>query len=87
MRRVTNWLLFLLALAALALGLAAKGGFAHLPGSPLAFVVAAAVFAALLAIRALPLGVRRPVVFVVTLAALAALTAASPISSSSSSRT
>ena len=62
-----------LALAALALGLAAKGGFVHAPVSPIAFGVAAAVFAALLAIRALPLGVRRPVVFVVTLAALAAL--------------
>jgi membrane fusion protein, multidrug efflux system len=75
MRRVTNWLLFLLALASLALGVAAKAGFAHLPGSPIAFAAAAAVFAALLAIRQLPLGVRRPVVFVVTLAALAALTA------------
>ena len=74
MRRVTNWLLFLLALAALAVGLAAKGGFVHVPVSPIAFGVAAAAFAALLAIRALPLGVRRPVVFVVTLAALVALT-------------
>ena len=73
MRRVTNWLLLFLAVAALALGLAAKGGLVHLPVSPLAFGVAAAVFAALLAIRALPLGVRRPVVFVATLAALAAL--------------
>ncbi len=75
MRRVTNWVLFLLALAALALGLAAKAGFAHLPASPTAFGAAAAVFAALLAIRMLPLKVRRPVVFVVTLAALAGLTA------------
>ena len=75
MRRVTNWLLFLLALASLALAVAAKVGFAHLPGSPIAFVIAAAVFGALLAIRRLPLGVRRPVVFVVTFAALAALTA------------
>ena len=74
MRRVTNWLLFLLALASLALSLAGEAGFAHLPGSPIAFAAVAAVFAALLAIRRLPLGVRRPVVFVVTLAALAALT-------------
>ncbi len=73
MRRVTNWLLLLLALAALALGLAAKGGFVHAPVSPIALWVAAAVFAGLLAIRGLPLGVRRPVVFVVTFAALAAL--------------
>ncbi|HZZ61023.1 MAG TPA: efflux RND transporter periplasmic adaptor subunit [Roseiarcus sp.] len=74
MRRVTNWLLFLLAVLALALGAAAKVGYAHAPVSPTAFGAAAAVFAALLAIRALPLRVRRPVVFVVTLAALAALT-------------
>ncbi len=74
MRRVTTWLLILLTLAALALGLAAKGGFVHAPASPIAFGVAAAVFASLLAIRALPLGIRRPVVFLVTLAALAALT-------------
>jgi membrane fusion protein, multidrug efflux system len=75
MRRVTNRLLFLLALAALALGLAARAGFAHLPASPTAFGAAAAVFAALLVIRVLPLGVRRPVVFVVTLALLSGLTA------------
>jgi membrane fusion protein (multidrug efflux system) len=75
MRRVTNWLLLLLALAALALGLAAKAGLAHLPASPTVFGAAAAVFAALLGIRMLPLKARRPVVFVVTLAALAALTA------------
>jgi len=74
MRRVTNWLLLLLALAALALGLAAKAGFAHLPVSPTVFAAAAAVFAALLGIRVLPLKVRRPVVFVVTLAALGGLT-------------
>jgi membrane fusion protein, multidrug efflux system len=75
MRRVTNWLLFLLAVTALAFGLAAKAGYAHAPVSPTALGAAAAVFAALLVIRALPLGVRRPVVFVVTFAALAALTA------------
>ncbi len=74
MRRVMNWLLFLLALASLALSVAAQAGFAHLPVSPTAFGVIAAVFAALLVIRLLPLGVRRPVVFVVTLAALVALT-------------
>jgi membrane fusion protein, multidrug efflux system len=74
MRRVTNWLLFLLAFAALALGVAAKAGYAHAPVSPAALGAAAVLFAALLAIRSLPLNVRRPVVFVVTLAALAALT-------------
>src|SRR5271166_2240020 len=74
MRRVTSWLLFLLALAALALGVAEWVGFLHLAAPPLAFGVAAAVFAALLGIRSLPLGVRRPIVFLVTLALLVALT-------------
>jgi RND family efflux transporter MFP subunit len=75
MRRVTDWLLFLLALAALATGAAARLGWIVAPAPPIAFVVAAAVFAALLVIRSLPLRVRRPVVFLVTLALLAALTA------------
>src|SRR5208337_4919450 len=74
MRRVTSWLLFLLALAALALGVAERLGYLHLPAPPLALGVAAAVLAALLAIRSLPLGVRRPVVFLVTFALLVALT-------------
>ena len=74
MRRVTNWLLFLLALAALALGAAEQLGYLPLPAPPLALGVAAAVLAALLAIRSLPLGVRRPVVFLVTFALLVALT-------------
>jgi membrane fusion protein (multidrug efflux system) len=74
MRRATNWLLFLLAVAALAAGLAESLGILHAPVPPIAFGVAAAVFAALLGIRALPLGVRRPVVFAVTLALLVALT-------------
>ena len=74
MRRVTSWLLFLLALAALALGVAEWVGFLHLAAPPLAFGVAAAVFAALLGIRSLPLEVRRPIVFLVTLALLVALT-------------
>ncbi len=74
MRRVISWLLFLLALVALALGVAELLGFLHLSAPPLAFGVAAAVFAALLAIRSLPLKVRRPIVFLVTLALLVALT-------------
>ena len=74
MRRLTNWLLFLLAVALVALGAAAQLGLFHAPLPPLAFGAAAAVFAALLVIRALPLKVRRPVVFVVALALLAALT-------------
>jgi membrane fusion protein (multidrug efflux system) len=75
MRRVTNWLLVLLALAALAAGAAERVGVLKAPGSPIAFGIAAAVFAALLFIRALPLKVRRVVVFFVTLAGLGALTA------------
>ena len=75
MRRVINWLLVLLALAALAAGAAERLGFLHSPVQPTAFGVAAAVFAALLLIRSLPLKVRRPVVFLVTLACLGALTA------------
>jgi len=72
MRRVTSWLLFVLALAAVVLGVAERLGFLTLPAPPIAFFGAAAVFAALLAIRALPLEVRRPVVFVVSFALLAA---------------
>ena len=74
MRRFINWLLFLLAIALAALGAAAQFGLVHAPVPPLAFAAAAAVFAALLVIRSLPLKVRRPVVFVVTLAVLVALT-------------
>jgi membrane fusion protein, multidrug efflux system len=74
MRRVTNWLLFLLALAALAAGLAEQAGLLHAPVSPVALGAAGAILVGLLVIRMLPLGVRRPVVFVVTLALLAALT-------------
>jgi len=74
MRRFTNWLLFLLAVALLALGAAAQLALIHTPFPPLAFGAAAAVFAALLIIRSLPLKARRPVVFVVALALLAALT-------------
>ncbi len=75
MRRLTNWLLFLLAVALVALGVAEQFGLFHAPVPPLAFGVAAAVFAGLLVIRSLPLKIRRPVVFVVALALLAALTA------------
>src|SRR5208282_120192 len=74
MRRFTNWLLFLLAVALAALGAAAQLGLAHAPFPPLAFGAAAAVFALLLIIRLLPLRAKRPVVFVVALALLVALT-------------
>ena len=74
MKRFINWLLFLLALALAALGAAAQLALIHTPFPPLAFGAAAAIFAALLIIRSLPLKVRRPVVFVVALALLVALT-------------
>src|SRR5271166_4266450 len=74
MRRFTNWLLFLLAVAMAALGAAAQLGLVHPPVPPLAFGAAAAVFAALLVIRSLPLRVRRPVIFLVALVLLVALT-------------
>jgi membrane fusion protein (multidrug efflux system) len=75
MRRFINWLLFLLALALLALGAAAQLGLVHVPLPPIGLGVAGLVCAALLGIRNLPLKARRPVVFVVSLALLAALTA------------
>ncbi len=75
MRRVTNWLLVLLAMAALAAGAAEQFGRFHAPVPPIAFGVAAAVFALLLIVRALPTWIRRPVVFLVTFVLLAALTA------------
>ena len=75
MRRVTNWLLFGLAMAAVAAGSAERLGVLSAPVSPIAFGVASAVCAALLLVRALPLKVRRAVVFSVTLGGLAALTA------------
>jgi membrane fusion protein, multidrug efflux system len=74
MRRFTNWLLFLLVVALLALGAAVQLALIHAPIPPLAFGAAAAVFALLLIIRRLPLRAKRPVVFVVALALLAALT-------------
>src|ERR1700734_984597 len=78
MRRFINWLLFLLALALAALGAAAQLALIHPPFPPLVFGAAAAIFAALLIIRGLPLRARRPVVFLVALALLAALTGGLP---------
>ena len=74
MRRLTNRLLALLALALLALGAAAQLALIHAPVPPLVFVAAAAILALLLTIGNLPLGARRPLVFVVVLALLAAAT-------------
>jgi membrane fusion protein (multidrug efflux system) len=74
MRRLTNRLLIFLALALLALGAGTQLALIHAPAPPLVFVAAAAICALLLALRNLPLGARRPVVFLVVLALLAALT-------------
>ncbi|RBP06406.1 membrane fusion protein (multidrug efflux system)/multidrug efflux system membrane fusion protein [Roseiarcus fermentans] len=72
--KAIDWILATLALAALAAGALGQAGVVHPPAPPIAFVVAAAVLVALLVIRWLPLRVRRPVVFIVTLCALAGLT-------------
>ena len=73
MRRPTNWILFLLILALLALGGAEQLALLRAPVPPVGLIAAAAVLAALAAIRALPIRARRPVVFVVTFAVLVAL--------------
>ena len=74
MRRPTNRLLALLALALLALGAGAQLALIHAPVPPFVFVAGAAIVALLLVLRNLPLGARRPVVFLVVLALLAAVT-------------
>ena len=75
MRRLTNRLLILLALALLALGAAAQFALVHTPVPPLVFIAGGAVLGLLLLIARLPLVARRPIVFLLTLAFLAALTA------------
>src|ERR1700691_580030 len=75
MRRLTNRLLILLALALLALGAAAQFALVHTPVPPLAFIVGGAILGLLLLIAKLPLVARRAIVFLITLALLAALTA------------
>ena len=74
MRRPTNRLWILLAVALLALGVAARLALIRLPVPPLVLIGAAAILGLLLVLRNLPLGVRRPAVFLVTLALLAAVT-------------
>lgn len=74
MRRRTNRLWILLAVALLALGVAAQLALIRVPIPPPVFIAAAAILGLLLVLRSLPLGVRRPVVFLVTLALLAAVT-------------
>ena len=54
MRRLTNRLLALLALALIALGVAAQFGLIHVPVPPLAFLAVGAICALLLGLRNLP---------------------------------
>jgi membrane fusion protein, multidrug efflux system len=74
MRRFINWLLFLLALGLAALGAAVELGRLRVSTPPFAFWAAAALFALIFVVRVLPLGARRPVVFMAALAILAAAT-------------
>ncbi len=74
MKRVIDWILLVLALASLAAGVAAKAGVLHTPVQPIAFGAAAAVFAFLLLIRALPLRARRVAIFLTVLVLLAGIT-------------
>ena len=74
MRRPTNRLLILLALALIAVGAAAQFALFRSPVPPPVFVAGAAILAFVYVLRNLPLGARRPIVFVVALALLAALT-------------
>ena len=74
MNRRTNWVLFVLALALIAIGAAGQFGLIHSPAPPPVFFVLAAVLAAFIGIGALPLRARRGVVFLAVLAFLVALT-------------
>jgi RND family efflux transporter MFP subunit len=71
--KVTTWVLTIVLVIASALFVATQLGLLHAPVPPAALAAIAVVCALLLAIRALPLRVRRPVVFVVTMAVLVAL--------------
>src|SRR3984885_10578546 len=75
MRRLTNRLSILLALALLALGAAARFALVHTPVPPLVFIVGGAILGLLLVLAKLPLVARRPIVFLITLALLADLSA------------
>jgi membrane fusion protein, multidrug efflux system len=74
MRRLINWTLFLLALALAALAAAPQLESFRTSVPPLVFGAAAAFFALVFVVRVLPLGARRPVVFLVALVLLAAAT-------------
>ena len=73
MKRATTWVLTVAAIAALAVAAAADLAHFHAPALPGAFLAIAIVCALLLVLRALPLGARRPVVFLLTLVVIVAV--------------
>ena len=68
-----NWFLFILAVVAAGIGAASSLGSIHLPVPPAAAFAVAGLSALFLVLRLLPLMIRRPAVFLVTLLALAGL--------------
>jgi membrane fusion protein (multidrug efflux system) len=73
MKRATTWVLTGLAIAALAVAAAANFAHFHAPALPGAFLAIAIICALLLVLRALPLGARRPVVFLLVLVVIVAV--------------
>ena len=73
MKRATTWVLAVAAIVALAVAAAANQAHFHAPAAPGAFVAIAIVCALLLVLRALPLGARRPVVFLLMLVVIVAV--------------
>ena len=73
MRRPTTWVLTVAAIVALAVAAAANHAHFHAPAVPGALLAIAIVCALLLVLRALPLGARRPVVFLLTLVVIVAV--------------
>ena len=73
MKRATTWVLTVAAIAALVVAAAANQAHFHAPAVPGAFLVIAIVCALLLILRALPLGARRPVVFLLVLVVIVAV--------------
>jgi len=73
MRRATTWLLTSVAVVGLALAAAADLANFHAPVVPGVFLAIAIVCALLLILRALPLGARRPVVFLLALVVIVAV--------------
>jgi RND family efflux transporter MFP subunit len=73
MKRATTWALAVVAIAALAIAAAANQAHFHAPAVPGALLAIAIVCALLLILRALPLGARRAVVFLLALVVIVAV--------------